>query len=78
MAKRSANRRRSNPRQIGRHKTDIGQLVLQRIGARVEERGHEAVGAVRDALGEMLRHRPISTLGIAFGIGFLAGARWHR
>lgn len=51
----------------------------------VQGMGAEAVGAVRevgdnvvDAVDELLRKRPYTTLAIAVGIGFLFGATWRR
>lgn len=53
--------------------------------AGVQDKGSEAVGAVRevgdsvvDAVDESLKRRPYTTLAIAAGIGFLIGATWRR
>jgi len=53
--------------------------------ADVEDRGREAVDAVREvgdnmleAIDESLKHRPYTTLALAVGIGFLFGATWRR
>jgi ElaB/YqjD/DUF883 family membrane-anchored ribosome-binding protein len=53
--------------------------------ADVEDRGRDAVDAVRevgdnmaDAIDESLKHRPYTTLALAVGIGFLFGATWRR
>jgi ElaB/YqjD/DUF883 family membrane-anchored ribosome-binding protein len=53
--------------------------------ADVEDRGREAVDAVRevgdnmaDAIDKSLKHRPYTTLALAVGIGFLFGATWRR
>jgi ElaB/YqjD/DUF883 family membrane-anchored ribosome-binding protein len=53
--------------------------------ADVEGKGREAVDAVREvgdnmleAIDESLKSRPYTTLGLAFGIGFLFGATWRR
>jgi ElaB/YqjD/DUF883 family membrane-anchored ribosome-binding protein len=53
--------------------------------ADVEDRGRDAVDAVRevgdnmaDAIDKSLKHRPYTTLALAVGIGFLFGATWRR
>ena len=53
--------------------------------ADVEDRGQDAVDAVREvgdnlagAIDESLKNRPYTTLALAVGIGFLFGATWRR
>jgi ElaB/YqjD/DUF883 family membrane-anchored ribosome-binding protein len=53
--------------------------------ADVEDRGRDAVDAVREvgdnmaaAIDESLKNRPYTTLALAVGIGFLFGATWRR
>jgi ElaB/YqjD/DUF883 family membrane-anchored ribosome-binding protein len=53
--------------------------------ADVEDRGRDAVDAVREvgdnmaeAIDQSLKHRPYTTLALAVGIGFLFGATWRR
>jgi ElaB/YqjD/DUF883 family membrane-anchored ribosome-binding protein len=53
--------------------------------ADVEDRGREALDAVREvgenmagAIDESLKQRPYTTLALALGIGFLFGATWRR
>jgi ElaB/YqjD/DUF883 family membrane-anchored ribosome-binding protein len=53
--------------------------------ADVENRGREAVDAVREvgdnmreAIDTSLQERPYTTLALALGIGFLFGATWRR
>jgi ElaB/YqjD/DUF883 family membrane-anchored ribosome-binding protein len=48
-------------------------------------KGLDAIGSVRDSadmlldsLEDTVRKRPIATLGIALGLGFLFGATWRR
>src|SRR5579871_2907056 len=69
-----------------------GDRVWQRARVSVDEaladaggKGREAVDAVREvgdnmmeAIDESLKTRPYTTLGLAFGIGFLFGATWRR
>jgi len=51
----------------------------------VQDKGMEAVGAVREvsdtmvsAIDESIEKRPYTTLAVAAGIGFLVGAAWRR
>jgi ElaB/YqjD/DUF883 family membrane-anchored ribosome-binding protein len=53
--------------------------------ADVEDRGRDAVDAVREvgdnlagAIDESLKNRPYTTLALALGLGFLFGATWRR
>jgi ElaB/YqjD/DUF883 family membrane-anchored ribosome-binding protein len=55
--------------------------VLSDAGAK----GLDAIGGLRDSadtlldsLEDAVRKRPISTLGVALGLGFLFGATWRR
>jgi ElaB/YqjD/DUF883 family membrane-anchored ribosome-binding protein len=69
-----------------------GDRVWRRARVSVDEaladagdKGREAVDAVREVgdnmmetIDESLKTRPYTTLGLAFGIGFLFGATWRR
>jgi len=51
----------------------------------VQDRGREAVGAVRDvsdnfvdAIDESIKKRPYTTLALVAGLGFIFGATWRR
>ncbi len=69
-----------------------GNKAWQRARTNVEgvisdaqDKGMEAVGAVRevgdnmvDAIDELLKKRPYTTLALVAGIGFLFGATWRR
>lgn len=53
--------------------------------ADAQDKGREAVGAVRDvsdnfveAIDESIKNRPYATLAIAAALGFLFGATWRR
>lgn len=55
------------------------------VVAGVEEKGAEAADAVRqvaetmtDALDDSIARRPYTTLALAVGLGFVAGAAWRR
>jgi len=58
---------------------------VEGVVADVQDKGMEAVGAVRevgdnmiDAIDESLKRRPYTTLAIAISMGFLFGATWRR
>jgi ElaB/YqjD/DUF883 family membrane-anchored ribosome-binding protein len=64
----------------GRARSGVDEAV-----ADVEERGRDAIDAVREvgdnmaeAIDESLKNRPYTTLALAVGIGFLFGATWRR
>jgi ElaB/YqjD/DUF883 family membrane-anchored ribosome-binding protein len=63
-----------------RAKSSVDDVV-----ADAQDKGREAVGAVRDvsdnfveAIDESLKNRPYATLAIVAGLGFLFGALWKR
>jgi ElaB/YqjD/DUF883 family membrane-anchored ribosome-binding protein len=66
--------------QVQRVKGGIDELF-----AEASDRGQDAAEAVRDvtetfteALEDTLHRRPLTTLGLALGVGFIAGATWRR
>jgi len=71
--------------QIGDILSARGGAVWRKAKSNVQDKGMEAVGAVRevgdnvvDAIDESLKRRPYTTLALAAGIGFLFGATWRR
>ena len=55
------------------------------VVAGAQDKGREAVGAVRDvsdnfvdAIDESIKQRPYTTLALVAGLGFLFGATWRR
>jgi ElaB/YqjD/DUF883 family membrane-anchored ribosome-binding protein len=63
-----------------RAKSSVDDVV-----ADAQDKGREAVGAVRDvsdnfvaAIDDSLKNRPYATLAIVAGLGFLFGALWKR
>jgi ElaB/YqjD/DUF883 family membrane-anchored ribosome-binding protein len=63
-----------------RAKSNVDDVV-----ADAQDKGREAVGAVRDvsdnfveAIDESLKNRPYATLAIVAGLGFLFGTLWKR
>ncbi len=88
----AARRFRPACRQVGDILTDKGNAAWQRARSSVDEslsdaqdKGREAAGAVRDvsdnfveAIDELIKNRPYTTLAIVAGLGFLFGATWRR
>jgi ElaB/YqjD/DUF883 family membrane-anchored ribosome-binding protein len=71
--------------QIGDILSERGSAVWRKATSNIQDKGMEAVGAVRevgdnmvDAIDESLKRRPYTTLAIAAAIGFLFGATWKR
>lgn len=66
--------------QIQRVKGGIDELF-----AEASDHGQDAAEAIRDvaatlsdAVEDTLHKRPLTTLGLALGVGFIAGATWRR
>jgi ElaB/YqjD/DUF883 family membrane-anchored ribosome-binding protein len=66
--------------QVQRVRSSIDDVLGQ-----AGDRSHEAADAMRDvteslteAIEETVHRRPLTTLGVALGIGFIAGAAWRR
>jgi len=58
---------------------------LDELFAQASDRGQDAAEAVRDvaatlsdAVEDAMHRRPLTTLGLALGAGFIAGATWRR
>jgi len=78
--------------QVGDILADRGSAAWQRarrgvddVVADAQDRGREAVGAVREvsdnfveALDESIKTRPYATLAVVAALGFLFGATWRR
>jgi ElaB/YqjD/DUF883 family membrane-anchored ribosome-binding protein len=66
--------------QVQRVRSSIDDVL-----AEAGERGHHAADAlsettesVAEALEETIHRRPLTALGLALGVGFIAGAAWRR
>jgi len=74
--------------QVGDILANKGNAAWQRAKSSIdgaEDRGREAVGAMRDvsdnfveAIDESIKNRPYATLAIAAALGFLFGATWRK
>jgi len=39
---------------------------------------HDAASSIEESLEEIITQRPLATVGLAVGLGFLMGAIWRR
>src|SRR3984957_17959663 len=51
--------------------------VTERGGA-VMDAAHDAAISIEETLEDVITHRPLATVGLALGLGFLIGATWRR
>jgi ElaB/YqjD/DUF883 family membrane-anchored ribosome-binding protein len=42
------------------------------------EAAQDAYGSIEETVEEAITQRPLATIGLALGIGFLIGAAWRR
>jgi ElaB/YqjD/DUF883 family membrane-anchored ribosome-binding protein len=47
-------------------------------GGAMLEAAHDAAGSLEETLEDVITHRPLATVGLALGLGFLIGAVWRR
>ncbi|MBR0957999.1 DUF883 family protein [Bradyrhizobium japonicum] len=47
-------------------------------GSAMMEAAQDAYGSIEEMLEDTIRQRPLATVGLALGIGFLIGAAWRR
>jgi ElaB/YqjD/DUF883 family membrane-anchored ribosome-binding protein len=47
-------------------------------GSAMMDAAHDAAGSIGETLEEAITERPLATVGIALGIGFLIGVTWRR
>lgn len=47
-------------------------------GSAMLSAAQDAAGSIEDTLEDMIVQRPIATVGLALGLGFLIGAMWRR
>jgi ElaB/YqjD/DUF883 family membrane-anchored ribosome-binding protein len=51
--------------------------MSERSGAMMEA-AHDAASSIEESLEEIITERPLATVGLALGLGFLIGAMWRR
>jgi ElaB/YqjD/DUF883 family membrane-anchored ribosome-binding protein len=47
-------------------------------GGAMMDAAHDAASSIEETLEDVITQRPLATVGIALGIGFLIGATWRR
>ena len=52
--------------------------VMSNAGARGRDALHDASETLSDALEEHIKERPLTTLALAVGLGFILGASWRK
>ena len=51
---------------------------LSERGSAMMDSAYDAASSLEESLEEAITQRPLATVGIALGIGFLIGAAWKR
>jgi ElaB/YqjD/DUF883 family membrane-anchored ribosome-binding protein len=51
---------------------------LSERGSAAMEAAQDAASSIEETLEELVHERPLATIGLALGIGFLIGAAWRR
>jgi ElaB/YqjD/DUF883 family membrane-anchored ribosome-binding protein len=47
-------------------------------GGAMMDAAHDAASSIEESLEEIITERPLATVGLALGLGFLIGAMWRR
>lgn len=47
-------------------------------GSAMMDAAHDAAASIEETLEDVITQRPLATVGIALGLGFLIGATWRR
>jgi ElaB/YqjD/DUF883 family membrane-anchored ribosome-binding protein len=47
-------------------------------GGAMMDAAHDAASSIEESLEEVIAQRPLATVGLALGVGFLIGAMWRR
>lgn len=63
--------------QVLRVKSELND-VFGGLGDRSREAVRDVGDTLSEAVGETVHQHPLATLGLALGVGFLAGAAWRR
>jgi ElaB/YqjD/DUF883 family membrane-anchored ribosome-binding protein len=51
---------------------------LSERGSAAMDAAQDAAGSIEEALEDIIQQRPLATVGLALGLGFLMGAAWRR
>jgi len=47
-------------------------------GSAIMDAAHDAASSIEETLEDVITQRPLATVGLAIGLGFLIGAAWRR
>ena len=51
---------------------------LSERGSAAKDAAHDAATSIEETLEDLVHERPLATVGLALGLGFLIGAAWRR
>lgn len=51
---------------------------MQERGSAMMDAAHDAASSIEETLEDLITERPLATVGLALGLGFLIGATWRR
>lgn len=61
-----------------RDNMDTAMDDMSERGSAMMDAAQEAYGSIEETLEDAITQRPLATVGLALGIGFLIGAAWRR
>ncbi|MDA9530840.1 MULTISPECIES: DUF883 family protein [unclassified Bradyrhizobium] len=61
-----------------RENVDSAMDDMSERGSAMMEAAQDAYGSIEETLEEAITQRPLATVGLALGIGFLIGVAWRR
>jgi ElaB/YqjD/DUF883 family membrane-anchored ribosome-binding protein len=61
-----------------RANVDTAYDDLSERGSAMMDSAYDAASSLEESLEDLITQRPLATVGIALGIGFLIGAAWRR
>jgi len=61
-------------------RANAGQAVddMSERGGAMMDAAHDAASSIEESLEDVITQRPLATVGLAIGLGFLIGATWRR
>jgi ElaB/YqjD/DUF883 family membrane-anchored ribosome-binding protein len=73
--------RRSRPGEAtsqARSNVDAAVSDFTKRGGAALDAAHEAANTLEESLEDAIQQRPLATIGLAIGLGFLIGVTWRR
>ena len=64
--------------QQARANVDSAVDDLSERGSAAKDAAHDAATSIEETLEDLVHERPLATVGLALGLGFLIGAAWRR